>query len=42
MYLRQRNNKWQCLVRVKGIKIVQSFIAKADARTWANKQEVQK
>ena len=41
MYLRKRNDKWQCLVRVKGIAKAQSFLSKADARKWGNKQEAQ-
>jgi len=41
MFLRKRNEKWQCVVRVKGIAKAQSFISKADARKWGNKQEAQ-
>jgi len=41
MYLRKRSDKWQCVVRVKGIAKAQSFISKADARKWGNKQEAQ-
>jgi len=41
MYLRKRSGKWQCVVRVKGIAKAQSFISKADARKWGNKQEAQ-
>ena len=41
MYIRKRNGKWQCVVRVQGIAKAQSFISKADARKWGNKQEAQ-
>ena len=41
MYIRKRNGKWQCVVRVQGIAKAQSFISKADARRWGNKQEAQ-
>ena len=40
MYLRKRNNKWQCLVRLKGVSISQSFWSKTDARLWGQKTEV--
>jgi integrase len=41
MYIRKRNGKWQCVVRVQGIAKAQSFVSKADARRWGNKQEAQ-
>lgn len=41
MYVRKRNGKWQCVVRVQGIAKAQSFVSKADARRWGNKQEAQ-
>jgi len=37
MYIRKRNGKWQCVVRVQGIAKAQSFVSKADARKWGNK-----
>ena len=41
MVIRKHGNKWQCIVRLKGISATQSFISKADARKWGNKQEAQ-
>ncbi|CAN1597439.1 XerC Integrase [Candidatus Pelagibacterales bacterium] len=41
MVIRKHGNKWQCIVRLKGISVTQSFISKADARKWGNKQEAQ-
>ena len=32
--------KWQCLVRLKGVAISQSFVSKTDARLWGQKTEV--
>ena len=37
MYLRKRNNKWQCLVKVKGSRVAQTFMSKWDARKWGEK-----
>ena len=39
MYERMRK-KWQCLVRLKGVTISQSFFSKSDARLWGQKTEV--
>ncbi len=41
MHIRKLRNKWQCIFRIKNITLVQSFISKADARKWGNKQEAQ-
>ena len=41
MHIRKLRNKWQCIVRIKNIALAQSFISKADARKWGNKQEAQ-
>jgi integrase len=41
MVIRKNGNKWQCIVRIKGISTSQSFLSKADARKWGNKQEAQ-
>jgi len=41
MHIRKLRNKWQCIVRIKNIALTQSFISKADARKWGNKQEAQ-
>ena len=40
MYVRQMRKKWQCLVRLKGVSISQSFWSKTDARLWGQKTEV--
>jgi hypothetical protein len=34
MVIRKHGNKWQCIVRLKGVSVTQSFISKADARKW--------
>ena len=40
MYVRKMRKKWQCLVRLKGVSITQSFVSKSDARLWGQKTEV--
>ena len=40
MVIRKHGKKWQCLVRVKGVAVTQSFISKSDARLWGQKTEV--
>ena len=35
MYLRKRNNKWQCLIHYKGTRIAKTFIKKHQAERWA-------
>jgi len=40
MYVRKMRKKWQCLVRLKGVSISQSFWSKTDARLWGQKTEV--
>ena len=34
MVIRKHGKKWQCLVRVKGVSVTQSFVSKSDARLW--------
>jgi integrase len=41
MVIRKHGNKWQCIVRLKGVSVTQSFISKADARKWGRKQEAE-
>ena len=40
MYVRKHGKKYQCLVRLKGVSISQSFWPKTDARLWGQKTEV--
>ena len=40
MVIRKHGKKWQCLVRVTGVSITQSFWSKTDARLWGQKTEV--
>ena len=40
MVIRKHGKKWQCLVRVKGVAVTQSFVSKSDARLWDQKTEV--
>ena len=40
MYVRKMRKKWQCLVRLKGVSVSQSFWSKTDARLWGQKTEV--
>jgi integrase len=40
MVIRKHGKKWQCLVRVKGVSVTQSFVSKSDARLWGQKTEV--
>ena len=41
MVIRKHRRKWQCLVRLKGISISQSFFSKSDASRWGKEQEVE-
>ena len=41
MYVRKMRKKWQCLVRLKGVAISQSFYAKSDASRWGKEKEVE-
>ena len=41
MVIRKHGKKWQCLVRVKGVSVTQSFVSKSDARLWGQKTEVE-
>jgi len=41
MYVRKMRNKWQCLVRMKGTSISQSFYNKSDATRWGKMKEVE-
>ena len=40
MYVRKHGKKYQCLVRLKGVSVSQSFLHKSDARLWGQKTEV--
>ena len=40
MYVRKHGKKYQCLVRLKGVSVSQSFVSKSDARLWGQKTEV--
>ena len=39
MYIRKHGKKWQCLVRLQGISVSQSFVSKADAEKYAREKE---
>ena len=39
MVIRKRRKKWQCLVRIKGVSVTQSFYSKIDARRWGRQKE---
>ena len=41
MYVRKMRKKWQCLVRLKGVAISQSFYAKSEASRWGKEKEVE-
>ena len=41
MYVRKKRKKWQCLVRLKGISISQSFFSKGEASRWGKEKEVE-
>ena len=41
MYVRKMRKKWQCLVRLKGISISQSFFSKGEASRWGKEKEVE-
>ena len=41
MYVRRMRKKWQCLVRLKGVVISQSFYSKGDASRWGKEKEVE-
>tara|TARA_B100001093_G_C26112110_1_gene711348 strand:+ start:138 stop:407 length:270 start_codon:yes stop_codon:yes gene_type:complete len=41
MYLRKRNNKWQCLIHYKGTRIAKTFIKKHQAERWAYSTKAQ-
>ena len=41
MYVRKMRKKWQCLVRLKGISISQSFFSKGEASRWGKEREVE-
>ncbi len=41
MYLRKRNNKWQCLIITKVIELAKTFIRKQEAQKWALKTKTQ-
>ena len=41
MYVRKMRKKWQCLVRLKGVTISQSFWSKGEASRWGKEKEVE-
>lgn len=41
MYVRKMRKKWQCLVRLKGVAISQSFWSKGEASRWGKEKEVE-
>ena len=41
MYVRKMRKKWQCLVRLKGVVISQSFWSKGEASRWGKEKEVE-
>ena len=41
MYVRKHGKKYQCLVRVKGVSVSQSFYNKSDATRWGKMKEVE-
>jgi len=40
MHVQKMRKKWQCIVRVKGIAVTQSFVSKTDARLFGQRKEV--
>jgi hypothetical protein len=40
MHVEKMRKKWQCIVRVKGIAVTQSFVSKTDARLFGQRKEV--
>ncbi len=41
MVIRKHGNKWQCIVRIRGIAVTQSFVSKTDARLFGQRKEVE-
>ena len=41
MYIRKHGKKYQCLVRMKGVSVSQSFYNKSDASRWGKEKEVE-
>ena len=41
MYIRKMRKKWQCIVRLKGISITQSFFSKRDSSEWGKQKEAE-
>ena len=41
MVIRKHRKKWQCLVRLKGIAVTQSFFSKRDASEWGKQKEAE-
>ena len=41
MVIRKHGKKWQCLVRLKGISVTQSFWSKGEASRWGKQKEVE-
>ena len=41
MVIRKHRKKWQCLVRLKGVAVTQSFFSKRDASEWGKQKEAE-
>ena len=39
MYIRKHGKKYQCLVRMKGVSVSQSFYNKSDATRWGKEKK---
>ena len=38
MYIRKHGKKWQCLVRLKGIAVSNTFFSKSEASNWGKQK----
>ena len=41
MYVRKMRKKWQCLVRLKGVAVSNTFFSKSEASRWGKEKEVE-
>tara|TARA_R110000824_G_scaffold313617_2_gene500427 strand:- start:2812 stop:3801 length:990 start_codon:yes stop_codon:yes gene_type:complete len=41
MYVRKKRKKWQCLVRLKGVAVSNTFFSKSEASSWGKEREVE-
>ena len=41
MYVRKKRKKWQCLVRLKGVAVSNTFFSKSEASRWGKEKEVE-